>query len=427
MTMKLEELMEHSDYLKRITRRILFLILFTVLIVFIIFHLSGAILLIKRVISLFGPLWMGIVIAFILNLPMCGLEEKVFAGLNEKKSPVWEKVRRPVCLFLVVVLVLAFLGFTVFLIFPELARSLAVLTEQAPFYTRTFQSWLMEFLEKWNVTEEQMAKIQATLNEIDWSGVFARFTNFTSDIVGSVVNVTVGVTSGVFHFVMSFILAVYMLANKEMLIKNLKRVIYAFLPQRAARRLLSLGTLSNRIFAGFVSGQCTEALIVGVLCYLGMSLMGLPYPLLISTVVAITSVIPIFGAYIGAIFGGFLLILIKPLYCFMFVIYIIILQNVEGNLIYPKVVGNSVGLPALWVMLSVFVCGELFGFTGVLLGVPVFSVFYSLLKEATSKNLRKKKISDREVLANCIGAAPEPAKTELLRESAVTIKRKKKP
>lgn len=423
--MKFEEFMEHPDYLKRLMKRILFLITFTVLIVFGVFHLDGVIFLVKRILSMLSSFLTGIIIAFILNIPLCILEEKVFWGFNQKNTPSWKKAKRPVCLVIVILLVIAFVAFVMFMIIPELARSLAILTDNAPEYVRTFQRWLTGLLQDWNVTEETINKVQLALNGFDWGDMISKLTSFTSNFVGSVVNVTLGVTSGVANFIIGLIFAVYMLSNKEMLIKNLKRVIYAFFSQKIACKLLSIGTLSNRIFTGFVSGQCTEALIVGVLCYLGMSLMGLPYALLISTVVAITSVIPVFGAYFGGAFGGLILLLIKPLYCFMFVIYIIILQNVEGNFIYPKVVGNSVGLPGLWVMLSIFVCGDLFGFIGVLLGVPIFSVLYSLLREATENNLKRKHISDREVLANCVGIEPELTRTELVREFSESRKKQK--
>ena len=199
------------------------------------------------------------------------------------------------------------------------------------------------------------------------------------------------VTSGIINFVMSIIFAIYMLAGKEKILHNIKRLLFAFLPSRYAERCIQVGALSNRIFAGFVSGQCTEALIIGCLCYLGMTILKMPYALLISTVIAVTSVIAIFGALI--------LLFIKPITCLWFLIFIVALQNFEGNVIYPRVVGSSVGLPGIWVMLAIFVCGDLFGFVGVLMGVPTFSVIYALLKIVTAKRLKEKDIDDTQILS----------------------------
>ena len=392
---KIEELTKNSKISKWITKKLLFLISFTVIFIYAVFHVDALLSVVRAGLKMFSPFLIGIVIAFILNLLVKLFEERIFAGLNRKNNKMWLRCRRGVCILIVVLLVLLFLGLIVFLIVPELARSITTLTEKAPTYARQFQLWVLNLLQDFHLTESVMQEVQAAFNKIDWPTLVSQITSLTTNFVGSIVTVTVGVTSGLVSFVMSFIFAIYMLFNKENLIKNLKRVLYAFLPEKAAKKTIEIGALANRIFAGFVSGQCTEALIIGVLCYLGMSLMQLPYALLISTVVAVTSVIPIFGAYIGAIFGGFLLLLVKPLYCLMFVVYIIILQNVEGNLIYPRVVGNSVGLPGLWVMLAIFVFGDLFGFAGMLLGVPTFSVLYSLLKNITQKRLNHKKINDR--------------------------------
>lgn len=415
---KIEELTKNSKISKWITKKLLFLISFTVIFIYAVFHVDALLSVVRAGLKMFSPFLIGIVIAFILNLLVKLFEERIFAGLNRKNNKMWLRCRRGVCILIVVLLVLLFLGLIVFLIVPELARSITTLTEKAPTYARQFQLWVLNLLQDFHLTESVMQEVQAAFNKIDWPTLVSQITSLTTNFVGSIVTVTVGVTSGLVSFVMSFIFAIYMLFNKENLIKNLKRVLYAFLPEKAAKKTIEIGALANRIFAGFVSGQCTEALIIGVLCYLGMSLMQLPYALLISTVVAVTSVIPIFGAYIGAIFGGFLLLLVKPLYCLMFVVYIIILQNVEGNLIYPRVVGNSVGLPGLWVMLAIFVFGDLFGFAGMLLGVPTFSVLYSLLKNITQKRLNHKKITDREVLANQTGLPPEPLEIELVEEKS---------
>ena len=169
-----------------------------------------------------------------------------------------------------------------------------------------------------------------------------------------------------------------------------------------------MGSLASNIFSGFVTGQVTEALILGCLCYLGMSIIRLPYALLISVIVSLTSLIPILGAYLGGAIGAFILLIIDPLYCLWFLIFLVILQQVEGNLIYPRVVGTSIGLPGIWVLLAILVCGNLWGIPGILMGGPLCSVVYTLLRTATRDFLQKKGITDLQVEKNCL-AAPADA------------------
>ncbi len=397
--MQIEELLEDSVKTKKLSRRLIFFITFTVLLIYVVFHMSGLISIFHRITNVLSPFLTGIVLAFILNLLVKLFETKVFSGLNRKGRPLWLKCRRAVSILISLVLVLAFLAFVLFLIIPEIANSLRSLVSSAPTYIRAAQEWIMDTVTTWDLSKEQINSIQSYLNGIDWMSILGKFSDFTSNFVGSVLNITVNVTSGIINFVMSIIFAIYLLAGKEKILHNIKRVLFAFLPSRHAERCIQVGALSNRIFAGFVSGQCTEALIIGCLCYLGMTILKMPYALLISTVIAVTSVIPIFGAYIGAIFGALILLFIRPITCLWFLIFIIALQNFEGNVIYPRVVGNSVGLPGIWVMLAIFVCGDLFGFVGMLIGVPTFSVLYALLKMFTAKRLKAKDIDDAQILS----------------------------
>ncbi len=243
-----------------------------------------------------------------------------------------------------------------------------------------------------------MADLNISTLKLDWSQLIEKVTSVVSDGGKAIVSLTMGVTTGVINMVTALVFAVYMLASKEKLIRNLKRVIFAFLPREQAKTVVSVGALANRIFSGFVSGQFTEALILGTLCYLGMTILRLPYALLVSVIIAATSLIPIFGAYIGAVLGGVIIIFIDPLSCLWFIIFIICLQNFEGNIIYPRVVGGSIGLPGIWVMLAIFVCGDLFGLIGVLLGVPTFSVLYAILKTVTAKRLEDRNISYEQIV-----------------------------
>ncbi len=426
--MKIEEILQDEKQSHGLMKKCMLMVLFVVVVVYAVFHLDGILALIESGLSILSPFLAGIVIAFIINILVKVFEERVFAPLNRKYTKRWPKVRRGICILIAALLIFALLVFVIFLIVPELVRSITTLGSSAPAYFSKFQAWALNTITGLNLSDEAMLEVQNAIKTLNWSKIIDGVTGFATGLVGSLLSVTMSITSGIVTFFMSLIFSIYMLFSKEKLIHNLKRVLYAFLPQNVAKKTIEIGTLSNRIFANFVTGQCTEALIIGVLCFLGMSIINqfidMPYALLISTVVAVTSVIPIFGAYIGAIFGALILLLIHPFSAVVFVLFIIVLQNLEGNLIYPRVVGSSVGLPGIWVMFAICVFGDLFGFLGVLLGVPTCSVLYTLLRSSTKRKLEKKNISDREVEANQLGLPPTPPVTKLEKEPIQPLEKK---
>ncbi len=222
---------------------------------------------------------------------------------------------------------------------------------------------------------------------------------FTGQVLASsltsVVNITVGFTSGLFNFILSIIFSIYMLLNKEDLQLGMKKVLYSFIRKSFADRVIRLGKISNEVFSSYIGGQFIEAIIIGVLCFIGMIILRMPYALLISVLIAVTALIPIFGAFIGTIPSAFIILIIDPMKAIWFVIFIIVLQQVEGNLIYPKVVGGSIGLPPIWVMLAMIIGGNAFGFIGILLGIPIFSVVYKVFKEIVDKRLKKLELYDK--------------------------------
>lgn len=378
---------------KRLFKRVFLLIVLSVVVVFAIFNLDAFIGILTRGLNLLTPFFLGIIFAFVLNLVVKLFEERVFARLNEKNGKIWRKCRRGVCILLAFALLFSVLGVICFLVIPELLNSVRGLTTNLPSYIAQFTAWINGILEKYHITQEQLATLQ-----LDWGKLIEQVSSVVSDGGKAVVSLTMGVTTGVINLVIGLVFAVYMLASKEKLIRNLKRVLFAFLPRDKATAVVSVGALANKIFSGFVAGQFTEALILGTLCYLGMSILQLPYSLLVSVIIATTSLIPVFGAYIGAFLGGLIIILVDPLSCLWFIIFIVVLQNFEGNVIYPRVVGGSIGLPGMWVMLAIFVCGDLFGLVGVLLGVPAFSVLYAIVKTMTTKRLQEKEISYDQIL-----------------------------
>lgn len=425
--MKWDQLLENEEASKRFGRKVFLFIAFAVLLVFVAFHIPEILDLLQKLFGVLSPFFIGLILAFVLNIFVTFFEEKLFSRLRIKPNPFLEKYARGFSVFFTLLLLTVFLSVVLLLILPEIGRSVKSLAVAAPDYIRAAQNWVFTAVEKLNLSEEQVTQIKEAIEKIDWVETLGKISNITTDFVSSVMSMTVTITSGMIRFVTGLIFSIYLLTGKESLLYNWKRVLFAFLPKRYAGKLIQLGALANRIFTGFVTGQCTEALIIGVLCYLGMSIFKMPYALLISVVVAVTSVIPIFGAYIGAIFGALILLLIRPITCLWFLIFIIVLQNLEGDLIYPKVVGNSVGLPGIWVMFAIFVCGDLFGFVGMLLGVPIFSVLYALLKTETAKRLKKKDISNGEIISVETFAEDfekRPPKTILVEEKKKNIRPK---
>lgn len=306
-----------------------------------------------------------------------------------------------VCICLTYLTVFAILTGIVFFVLPELYQSLQKFFNNIPGYLRSVGVWATQQLQELNIDTTQI-----DLLNIDWPSVITQVSQMASDFMGNFYNVTVSiatsVASGMFTFVMSMIFSVYMLSKKEHLLRGVRRILYAFLPAHRVRRIIEISAITNRIFSGFVAGQLTESLILGCLCYVGMSIIGLPYALLISTIVCVCSLIPLLGAYISLFTGAFILLLSTPWGSFpwdslWFVIFLLALQQFEGNVIYPRVVGTSIGLPGIWVLLAVIVCSGLMGIGGILIGIPATSVLYALFTQSVKKRLAARHIDSAQV------------------------------
>lgn len=327
----------------------------------------------NKVISLFSPFLIGGGIAFLINVVLNPLERcwnKVC-----KKAPA--KLTRPVCLTLSSVLVLGILFAVIFMMIPSLWKSVDEFIQNIPIYVEEIRHWWMDtvrFAAKYNIVLPEYA--------IDSDLLIRKITALINDKGSGIISITwdaaTSVLSGLIDVLLAFIFALYLLAKKEVVAAHLKKLIVTILPQKKAKQLLSIASLTNHTFSSFVSGQLTEAVIIGILCFLGMLILKLPYAGAISTFVAFTALIPVFGAWLGGGLGAFLILLADPIKAVWFIIYLLLLQQVEGNLIYPKVVGKSVGLPGLLVLMAVTVGGEAFGILGMLFSVPVCAVLYNL-------------------------------------------------
>ncbi len=375
---------------------------------------------VKWVAGVFSPIFVGLILAFVLNLPMRGLEKLwdriglaikgFFVKRRRKKAgcqttevtlgKISCTLRRPICLLLSIVIIILILCGVVALVLPEIGNAIMMIVDGVPDWLDKVQAWCIEYAEEYPFVYEAIKGIN-----IDWDSTAKSLLSLigsgTIGIVGSTFSGIIGAFGGIIDFVIALIFAIYVLLTKESLSAQIKRLFQAFLPEKVRGMVLHIAETSHRIFCAFVTGQCIEAVILGSLCALGMLIFRFPYAAMIGVLVGVTALIPVVGGFIGAGVGAFLILMNDPFQALMFVIFIVVLQQIEGNVIYPKVVGNSVGLPAMWVLAAVTVGGGIGGVVGMLFAVPTASVLYTLLRETIAKRIEKqKKATGEEELQN---------------------------
>lgn len=337
------------------------------------------------------PFVLGGIIAFILNIPMKSIEKHIF---NRKKDKP-KKYARPLSLIITIVLVLAIIAAVILIVVPQIGETVMELTKTAELFFPKVQVWAEELFRDNVQIRNWIAGIQFNTDKL-----IETLINFLRNGAGNVLNSTVlaakAVVSGIAAFLVGVIFAFYLLAKKETLLHQVNMFIKAALPEKMVNKITYVSKLSSETFSNFIAGQCLEALILGTMFFIVMSIIRLPYPLLIGVLIAFTALIPIFGAFIGCVIGAFLIIMVSPMQALIFIIVFIVLQQIEGNVIYPKVVGNSVGLPSLWVLAAVTIGSSLMGIPGMLLFIPLTSVIYTLVREWTYKRLEKKNLISLE-------------------------------
>ncbi len=334
--------------------------------------------------QIIAPLLLGAVMAFVLNIVVSRLERIFFP---KSKSAVVAAVRRPVSILLSVVIILTIFAGIIGIVVPELGRSFALIGREIPKTAQTALEWLDENAENYPELEQYLKELQQS-----WPDMVEQASEYIKNGVGglfsSVIGVVGAVTSGIVNFVVGFIFCIYILANKEKLTDQFNRILRAYVPEKRVQKIGYVLRTINDCFASFIVGQCMEAVIIGVLCTIGMKIFGFPYAGMIGTVIGATALIPMLGAYIGAAVGAFLILTVNPFQSLLFLIFIIVLQQVEGNLIYPKVVGSSIGLPGIWVLAAVTIGGAMGGIMGMLIGVPAAASGYRLLaNDVNQRNL----------------------------------------
>lgn len=329
------------------------------------------------------PFILGSCLAFIINVPMRFFENRIFKKMKKGKRAL-SLIAALLCIIGVIILVSR-------LIIPELVETIFRLSNNIPDYVREVQ----EFLEHYSINKPMVHKY---VNQItfDWDKISGELISFLQNSATNMLNSTVSVISNavqvVISFVLGFVFALNVLLQKEKLSVQVRKVLAAFLPERAAKYIVRVGRLSNSAFSSFLSGQCLEAVILGSLIFASMTLLGLPYAVLVAVFIAVMSLIPIIGGFIGCCVGTLLILMVDWKQAIIFIIMFVVVQQFEGNVIYPHVVGNSVGLPAMWVLVAVTIGGNIAGILGMLFSIPFCSVLYLLLSEIVNKQIKKKNV-----------------------------------
>ena len=336
-----------------------------------------------KLVGFISPFLLGGVMAFILNVPMRRIEQ-LLPGKKESK------IRRPLSLCLTLVFVMGLLLLVVFVVLPQLFETVMSLQNSIP----AFLAGIKEEAERLFAQNPEIADYISNI-EVDWKSFLENVVGFLSAGAGTVLSSTVSAAlsfiSGMTAFLIALVFAVYILLQKESLSRQIHKLMKAFLPEEVTLRTLEILTLVSETFSHFLTGQCMEAIILGSMFFLTLTAFGLPYGILIGVLIAFTALIPMFGAFIGCAIGAFLMLMVRPLDAVVFLIIFFVLQQVEGNFIYPHVVGNSVGLPSIWVLVAVTIGGSAMGIVGMLIFIPLCSVVYAILREIVNERLEKRK------------------------------------
>lgn len=388
--------MERKDWEKIIIKTIVSL----TIAILIILHFDLAIKGISALVGFMSPIILGFVVAFVINVILIRLEKIYFPHTNNR---FLKKSRRPVCIALALLIILAVIAFVIAMVIPELINAFSILAKEIPASYDSILDKISVFiskvpaLENWLVTTLEIDLEHP--RDIEWTKFFTKVVELIigskdgqlNSIMDSTVNIVSGIGSGIVSFCIALVFGIYVLAYKEKLSYQVHKLIRSYLKPKAENIIYYICHVASETFSNFIVGQCTEAIILGTLCIIGMSIFRFPYAVMIGTLVGATALIPIIGAYVGAIVGAIMVMTQGgPIQALLFIVFIIVLQQIEGNLIYPKVVGSSVGLPGIWVLAAVTIGGSMNGVFGMLLSVPLAATLYRLLKEDTTRRINKK-------------------------------------
>ena len=338
----------------------------------------------KKIFNVLSPFILGGVLAFILNIPMTKIENGIKKKFENKKN---KSIIRIVSITLSLLILVFIIGIIAFLLIPELIENIQLLIKNIPIFIQHIEDWVINLLDKY--PDVQM-KLEETLRKnTDVNDIMLKLLNY---FLNSSIGFISTLISSIITLFTAIVFAIYMLSQKEYLLRGTKKVIYACFDKKKANKLMEMGILANDVFSKFISGQCVEAAILGSIFFVVLSIFRFPYALIISIFTTITALIPIFGAMIAMIIGAILIAIINPIQAVIFIIVFQVIQQIEGNFIYPRIVGKSVGLSPMWTLLAITVGGSLFGIVGMLIGLPLASILYAIIKVNVNNRLKEKKI-----------------------------------
>lgn len=339
--------------------------------------LVGNILL--KIITVLSPFLLGAVIAFILNIPMTKIETRLNKIMKNKKAPI-----RVISITISLLILLLIIAFVLFLIIPEIIENIKSLIETIPIIITNMENWIVDLLEKYPDAQTQIESAFQT-NSLE-----KIIPDILNHMINGAISFITSLISGIITFFTGLVFSVYILSQKEYLLKGIKKLMDAYLKKSTVNRLVEIGKLANQTFSKFISGQCVEAIILGTIFFVVLSILRFPYALMISVLTTVTALIPIFGAMFAMIVGAILIAIESPLQAVIFIIIFQVIQQIEGNFIYPRVVGKSVGLSPMWTLLAISAGGSLFGIIGMIVALPLAAICYALLKEAVNQRIANK-------------------------------------
>jgi len=335
------------------------------------------------VLNVFSPIIGGFVLAYLLNIPMKAIENQLFRKLNTKPG-----MKRLFSLLFTLVLVIGFVVLSMWFVLPQLIESLQQLQFKATAeYFNQLESFVQDVFVQLKLGEDVINQILEL-----WTSIVNGATDFLLSLADQALSGFAGMLAVVFNTIISVVLGIYILLSKERLMTTFKKVFYAFASLSWVEKSTQYLTIVNHSFESFIRGQVVEAFILGIVCYIAMLIFGFEYPLIISFLIGITNIIPLFGPYIGAVPSLLLLFIVNPISALWFVLFLVILQQIESNLIYPKVVGSNMGISGFWIIVAVVIGNSLFGILGILLGIPLFSSLYIIVKDIVARRLSEKNI-----------------------------------
>ena len=366
------------------------LIVFTALLVVALWKFDVVLGVLKTIGQIIFPFILGGAIVFVINVPMSFLEKKIFENIK-KENKAARKLARPVSLLLTIVLVIGVIALVMIGVIPQLTKTMGSLMINITDFIPQIKIWIRDFFHDNREIMNLVDQVQFKPDQaIRWG--ISLLGNGAGNMMNTTVAAVGSVVSGLATFFIAFSFACYVLFQKEKLHVQVRKVLFAFLPKQKADAFLKVCSLTYRTFANFLTGQCLEAVILGCMFVVTLSILRMPYALLIGVLIAFTALIPIFGAFIGCAVGSFLIFMVSPKQAIIFIIVFLVLQQIEGNLIYPHVVGESVGLPSIWVLAAVTIGGNLMGIVGMLVFIPLLSVVYTIFRKVVYQRLKKRHI-----------------------------------